>query len=116
MHIDRRLRGLTITATVLVAVAVAILAVLSGSAALMFVAAALWGWDGVPTLLQTAAAIAGGEASDTAQGSNAGGLRGARFLSPGCDAFSLMPLLNRRVQFIGGNHTICGPVRISHRL
>ncbi|QIS12142.1 MFS transporter [Nocardia arthritidis] len=68
-HIDRRLRGLTIAATILVAVAVAALAVLSGSAALVFVAATLWGlgWGGAPTLLQTAVAIAGGEAADTAQ-------------------------------------------------
>lgn len=68
-HIDRRLRGLTVAATILVAIAVAILAALSGSAALVFAAATLWGlgWGGVPTLLQTAAAIAGGEAADTAQ-------------------------------------------------
>nr|WP_196151600.1 MFS transporter [Nocardia bovistercoris] len=68
VHIDRRLRVLTIAATVLVAVAVAVLAVLSGNAALVYVAAALWGlgWGGVPTLLQTAVAIAGGEAGDTA--------------------------------------------------
>ncbi|MFC9997157.1 MFS transporter [Nocardia sp. NPDC127526] len=67
--IDRQLRGLTIAATILVAIAVALLAAVSGSAVLVFIAAALWGlgWGGVPTLLQTAAAIAGGEAADTAQ-------------------------------------------------
>ncbi|GAB4588129.1 MFS transporter [Nocardia sp. IFM 10818] len=67
--IDRHLRGLTIAATILVAIAVALLAAVSGSAVLVFIAAALWGlgWGGVPTLLQTAAAIAGGEAADTAQ-------------------------------------------------
>ncbi|OXM72956.1 MULTISPECIES: MFS transporter [Amycolatopsis] len=68
-RIDRQLRELTIVATVLVAVAAAMLAVLSGSALLVYLAAALWGlgWGGVPTLLQTAAGNAGGEAADTAQ-------------------------------------------------
>ncbi|UQS23752.1 MFS transporter [Amycolatopsis thermalba] len=68
-RIDRQLRELTIVATVLVAVAAAMLAVLSGSAVLVYLAAALWGlgWGGVPTLLQTAAGNAGGEAADTAQ-------------------------------------------------
>jgi len=67
-HIDRRLRVSTIAATVLVAVAVAGLAVSSGQIVLVYVAAALWGlgWGGVPTLLQTAVAVAGGEAADTA--------------------------------------------------
>ncbi|UFS98722.1 MFS transporter [Nocardia huaxiensis] len=69
VHIDRRLRGLIIAATVLVAVAAAILAFRSGSAPLVYVAAALWGlgWGGVPTLLQTAAAKTGGDVADTAQ-------------------------------------------------
>ncbi|WP_116102132.1 MFS transporter [Amycolatopsis thermalba] len=68
-RIDRQLRELTIVATVLVAGAAAMLAVLSGSALLVYLAAALWGlgWGGVPTLLQTAAGNAGGEAADTAQ-------------------------------------------------
>ncbi|GHE91497.1 MFS transporter [Amycolatopsis deserti] len=68
-RIDRQLRELTIVATVLVAVAAAMLAVLAGSAVLVYVAAGLWGlgWGGVPTLLQTAAGNAGGEAADTAQ-------------------------------------------------
>ncbi|WP_067535652.1 MFS transporter [Nocardia crassostreae] len=69
VRIDRNLRGLTIAATILVALAVALLAAMSGSAPLVFVAAALWGlgWGGVPTLLQTAAAVTGGDAADTAQ-------------------------------------------------
>ncbi|WP_330178807.1 MFS transporter [Nocardia sp. NBC_01503] len=68
-HIDRRLRGSIIAATILVAVAAAALAIPAHNAALVYVAAALWGlgWGGVPTLLQTAVAIAGGEAADTAQ-------------------------------------------------
>ena len=65
-HVDRRLRALTLASAVLFGVAVAALA---GSTAIVFVAAALWGlgWGGVPTLLQTAAARAGGAAADTAQ-------------------------------------------------
>ncbi len=68
-HIDRRLRGLTVLGTVLVAVAAAVLAVLNGNHVLVYVAVALWGvgWGGVPTLLQTAVADAGGEQADTAQ-------------------------------------------------
>ncbi|ADJ49231.1 hypothetical protein AMES_7406 [Amycolatopsis mediterranei S699] len=55
--------------TVGVAVAAALLAVFAGSPALVYVAVALWGlgWGGVPTLLQTAAGNAGGEAADNAQ-------------------------------------------------
>ncbi|MBB4905637.1 MFS transporter [Actinophytocola algeriensis] len=65
-HVDRRLRTLTVVSAALFAVAVAVLA---GSTAFVFVAAAVWGlgWGGVPTLLQTAAAKAGGAAADTAQ-------------------------------------------------
>ncbi|NIH81422.1 MFS transporter [Amycolatopsis viridis] len=68
-RIDRELRALTLGATVLVGVAAAILAVQAGNALLVYVAVALWGlgWGGVPTLLQTAAGNAGGEAADTAQ-------------------------------------------------
>ncbi|OMI40843.1 MFS transporter [Streptomyces sparsogenes] len=68
-HIDRRLRGLTIAATLLFAAAAAVLAVPAESRALVYGAAALWGlgWGGVPTLLQTAVADAGGEAADSAQ-------------------------------------------------
>ncbi|WP_174248253.1 MFS transporter [Streptomyces hoynatensis] len=67
--IDRRLRALTLAATLLVAVAAALLAASSGHHPLVYVAAALWGlgWGGVPTLLQTAAADAGGKAADAAQ-------------------------------------------------
>ncbi|MFJ1761184.1 MFS transporter [Amycolatopsis sp. NPDC088138] len=66
-RIDRALRRLTILSTVLVAVAAVLL--LAGSPALIYVAVALWGlgWGGVPTLLQTAAGNAGGEAADNAQ-------------------------------------------------
>ncbi|MFE3051888.1 hypothetical protein [Nocardia sp. NPDC059239] len=68
-HIDRRLRGLTIGGTILVAIAAAMLAAQVHNAVLIYVAAALWGlgWGGVPTLLQTAVAIAGGDAADAAQ-------------------------------------------------
>ncbi|MEU0508442.1 MFS transporter [Amycolatopsis sp. NPDC006125] len=68
-RIDRQLRALTVVATLLVAVAAVILAVLSGNAVLVYAGAALWGlgWGGVPTLLQTAAGNAGGEAADPAQ-------------------------------------------------
>jgi predicted MFS family arabinose efflux permease len=66
VYVDRRLRALTVVSAALFAVAVAVLA---GSTAFVFVAAAVWGlgWGGVPTLLQAAAAKAGGPAADTAQ-------------------------------------------------
>lgn len=66
--IDRRLRALTVVATLLVAVAAVGLLFLDSPVA-VFVAVALWGlgWGGVPTLLQTAVAHAGGAAADTAQ-------------------------------------------------
>ncbi|WP_246430709.1 MFS transporter [Streptomyces rectiverticillatus] len=68
-QIHRRLRSLTVLSTLLVAAAAAILAVLSDSPALVYVAAALWGlgWGGAPTLLQTAVGDAGGEQADAAQ-------------------------------------------------
>jgi predicted MFS family arabinose efflux permease len=68
-QIDRRLRGLTIGATLLVAVTAALLAVPTGHPGLVYVAVTLWGlgWGGVPTLLQTAVGDAGSEAGDTAQ-------------------------------------------------
>ncbi|MFI7339371.1 MFS transporter [Streptomyces sp. NPDC050085] len=61
-QIHHRLRALTLTATVLVAAAAAVLALAADSTPLVYVAAALWGlgWGGVPTLLQTAAGRAGG--------------------------------------------------------
>ncbi|HVV13482.1 MFS transporter [Amycolatopsis sp.] len=67
--IDRGLRALTIASVVLFAVATTVLAVLNGSPALVYVAVTLWGlgWGGAPTLLQTAAGIAGGDAADLAQ-------------------------------------------------
>ncbi|MFC9916584.1 MFS transporter [Streptomyces sp. NPDC127197] len=69
VHIDRRLRTLTISSVLLVGVAAAILGVLAHTSALVYLAALLWGlgWGGVPTLLQTAAADAGGAAADAAQ-------------------------------------------------
>ncbi|MEV0400357.1 MFS transporter [Actinoallomurus sp. NPDC050550] len=68
-HIHRRLRTLTIAATLLVAAAAAVLALFAGSPALVYGAAALWGlgWGGVPTLLQTAVGDAGGDQGDAAQ-------------------------------------------------
>lgn len=64
-HIDRRLRALTFASIILVAVAAALLALLSGSAAPVYLAAALWGlgWGGAPTLLQTAVIDVGGDAA-----------------------------------------------------
>ncbi|MFD3759672.1 MFS transporter [Streptomyces sp. NPDC058622] len=68
-QINQRLRGLMIGATLLIAVAAALLAVLSDSPAMVYVAVVLWGlgWGGAPTLLQTAAGDAGGEQADAAQ-------------------------------------------------
>lgn len=67
--IHRRLRGLTIASTLLVAVSAALLAVLADNTALVYTAALLWGlgWGGVPTLLQTASGDAGGDSADAAQ-------------------------------------------------
>ncbi|NBH12521.1 MFS transporter [Amycolatopsis sp. SID8362] len=67
--IDRAPRALMVAGTVLVAVAAAVLAVFADSPVLVYAAVALWGlgWGGVPTLLQTAAGTAGGEAADNAQ-------------------------------------------------
>ena len=71
VHIRRRLRRLTIAATLLVAAAAAVLlgSAATGAHAAVYGAAALWGlgWGGVPTLLQTAAGEAGGEHADGAQ-------------------------------------------------
>jgi predicted MFS family arabinose efflux permease len=67
--INRHLRALTVAAALLVAVAAALLALLSDSPALVYAAVTLWGlgWGGAPTLLQTAAGDAGGESADAAQ-------------------------------------------------
>ncbi|MFD4656636.1 MFS transporter [Kitasatospora sp. NPDC058444] len=68
-HIHRRLRWLTIGGALLVALTAAVLAVASGSAPPVYVAAVFWGlgWGGAPTLLQTALGDAGGQRADTAQ-------------------------------------------------
>ncbi|MFD3532142.1 MFS transporter [Streptomyces sp. NPDC058664] len=71
--INRRLRVLTLASVLLMGVAAAALAVLSGNTVVIYAAVTLWGlgWGGVPTLLQTAAGDAGGaggdEAADAAQ-------------------------------------------------
>ncbi|MEU9504038.1 MFS transporter [Streptomyces sp. NPDC048196] len=97
--IHGHLRTLTLASAVLVGVAAAVLGAFSGSHALVYVAAALWGlgWGGVPTLLQTAAGQAGGGAADAAQAMlvtlwnaamAAGGIIGGLLLQAvGADAF-----------------------------
>ncbi|KOT91312.1 MFS transporter [Streptomyces sp. NRRL F-5755] len=67
--INRGLRALMVAGTLLVAVAGAVLALLSGAPGLVYAAVVLWGlgWGGAPTLLQTAAGDAGGEQADAAQ-------------------------------------------------
>ncbi|MCM1973703.1 MFS transporter [Streptomyces sp. G1] len=61
--VDRRLRALTITATVLFMTASAVLITSAGSSLAVYGATALWGlgWGGVATLLQTAVTDAGGD-------------------------------------------------------
>ncbi|GGV27362.1 MFS transporter [Actinomadura cremea] len=68
-HIHRRLRALTIAGTLLVGAGAAVLALAADEPALVHLAVALWGlgWGGAPTLLQTAAGNAGGDAADAAQ-------------------------------------------------
>lgn len=68
-HIHRRLRRLSLASVVAVAAAATALATTTTDPTLVYVAAVLWGlgWGGVPTLLQTAAGDAGGEAADAAQ-------------------------------------------------
>ncbi|MFB4301643.1 MFS transporter [Actinomadura sp. NTSP31] len=68
-HIDRRLRTLTISSVLLVGAAAALLGIPTHSDVLVYLAALLWGlgWGGLPTLLQTAAADAGGASADAAQ-------------------------------------------------
>ncbi|CAN3980727.1 MFS transporter [Kitasatospora purpeofusca] len=68
-HIHRRLRALTVGATLLIAAAAAVLGLATGSTFAVYAAAALWGlgWGGLPTLLQTAVGDAGGEQADAAQ-------------------------------------------------
>ncbi|MFF8726243.1 MFS transporter [Streptomyces sp. NPDC015171] len=97
--IHGHLRTLTIASTLLVGAAVAVMGAFSGNDALVYIAAALWGlgWGGVPTLLQTAAGQAGGEAADAAQAilvtlwnvaMAAGGIAGGLLLNAvGAEAF-----------------------------
>lgn len=61
--VDRRLRPLTILATVLFLVAAVVLTALAGDAAALYAAIVLWGlgWGGVATLFQTAVNDAGGD-------------------------------------------------------
>ncbi|MGW6536925.1 MFS transporter [Streptomyces sp. NPDC055051] len=68
-RIHRRLRGLTVAATLLVALAAALLGVLADHPPFVHLAAVVWGlgWGGVPTLLQTAGGEAGGDRADGAQ-------------------------------------------------
>ncbi|MEU7578507.1 MFS transporter [Streptomyces sp. NPDC041068] len=67
--IHRRLRALTLASVLLVGAAAAVLALFSDSPAPVYAAVTLWGlgWGGAPTLLQTAAGEAGGDAADAAQ-------------------------------------------------
>ncbi|GAA2223670.1 MFS transporter [Streptomyces amakusaensis] len=69
VHINRRLRALTLAAVALFATATTVLAVTSGTPALVYPAVILWGlgFGGIPALLQTAVAEAAGPAADTAQ-------------------------------------------------
>ncbi|MDT0328658.1 MFS transporter [Nocardiopsis lambiniae] len=64
-QVDRRLRALTITSTILFALGTTLLAVFADSSVLVFVAAALWGlgWGGITTLMQTAVTDAGGDSA-----------------------------------------------------
>lgn len=67
--VDRHLRALTITASVLFAAATFALGVLSGTPALVYLSAVIWGlgFGGAATLLQTASAEAAWAAGDVAQ-------------------------------------------------
>jgi predicted MFS family arabinose efflux permease len=68
-HIHQRLRSLTIAGTVLFALGAILLASLTSSPAIVYVAALLWGigFGGMATLLQTALGDTAGTAADTAQ-------------------------------------------------
>lgn len=68
-HIDRHLRRLVVGSTVLFAVCVLVMAVLSGVPALVYVAVAAWGFafGSSPSLFIGSAISAAGEASDVAQ-------------------------------------------------
>ncbi|MFD3535454.1 MFS transporter [Streptomyces sp. NPDC058664] len=124
-HIDRRLRTLTLAGTILFAVAAAVLAVPAGSTGLVLTAAALWGfgWGGVPALLQTAVADAGGEDADTAQtmlvslwnaAMAAGGLAGGVLLGvlgAGALSWTVLVLLLPVVAVVAGARTHGFPAR-----
>lgn len=128
-RIDRRLRALTVTGTILVGVAAAVLAAFADSGVLVYAAALLWGlgWGGIPTLLQTAVAVAGGPAADTAQvvlvtlwnaATAGGGIVGGVLLDAfGPTAFpwgvmvllvpTLLMVLGARVQAFAAAGTVC---------
>ncbi|MFI6495822.1 MFS transporter [Nonomuraea typhae] len=124
-RIHRHLRLLTVAATLLVALAAALLAVLSAGPALVYAAVTLWGlgWGGVPTLLQTAASEAGGEAADAAQAMlvtlwNAamagGGVAGGVLLGlagPGSFPWSVLALLVPVLAVVAGARAHGFPVR-----
>lgn len=67
--IDRTLRLLAITATILFAIAVTALGLAGNTPIVLYSALFLWGlaWGGAPTLLQTAVGVAGGSVADEAQ-------------------------------------------------
>lgn len=67
--IDRKLRLLAISATVLFAIAVTALGIAGDTPVVLYAALFLWGlaWGGAPTLLQTAVGVAGGPVADEAQ-------------------------------------------------
>ncbi|MFE4501925.1 MFS transporter [Rhodococcus sp. NPDC056743] len=68
-HIHTKLRTFGVVSAVLIAVAATILAVTIDNPLFVYVAAAVWGlgWGGIPTLLQTSAAVAAGPHADEAQ-------------------------------------------------
>lgn len=67
--IDRSLRSLAVSATVLFAVAMTALGLAGDAPIVLYGSLFLWGlaWGGAPTLLQTAVGIAGGKVADEAQ-------------------------------------------------
>ncbi|RGP47884.1 MFS transporter [Rhodococcus erythropolis] len=68
-QIYARLRTFALLGAVLISVAATALAVATEDALLVYIAAAVWGlgWGGIPTLLQTSAAVAAGSHADEAQ-------------------------------------------------
>ncbi|QES04338.1 MFS transporter [Streptomyces venezuelae] len=124
-HIDRALRFLTLGGTILFAVAAAGLALPAAGTVLVLTAAVLWGlgWGGAPTLLQTAAADAGGEHADTAQtllvslwnaAMAAGGIAGGVLLDglgAGALPWSVLALLVPVTMLVAGARTHGFPAR-----